>query len=74
MPEFSDVGNDPKDVPANELVKAFQGKDFPLRKNEMKEAARNNNAPDTIIQAIDLLPDREYNSPVDVEKEYGNIT
>jgi Protein of unknown function (DUF2795) len=52
---------------------------FPKRKNSLKEYARKNVSnvevedPDTILDLIDRLPDREYNNMADVEKSVSSV-
>ena len=61
------------------IAKVLSGIDFPKRKNSMKECAKNNISnvevedPDTILDVIDRLPDREYNNMADVEKSVSSI-
>jgi hypothetical protein len=61
-------------VSASSIAKVLSGVDFPKRKNSLREYAKNNVSnvdvedPDTILDVINRLPDREYNNMVDVMK------
>ena len=66
-------------VSAATIAKVLSGIDFPKRKSSLKEYARKNVSnvevedPDTILDVIDRLPDREYNNMADVEKSVSSI-
>ena len=66
-------------VSAAAIAKVLSGIDFPKRKSSLKEYAKKNISkvqvgdPDTILNVIDRLPDREYNNMADVEKSVSNV-
>lgn len=57
------------------MAKLLKGLDFPANKSKIVQHARQNRNdvadPDQVINALDNLPDREYNGPVDVEEQFG---
>lgn len=57
-----------------QIEKTLSGIDYPASKQELIEHAKNsgkNN--DDIIEILNQFSDREYNSPVDVNREIGKI-
>ncbi len=54
-----------------DMTSALQGVNFPASKNDLKMQARNNNAPDEIISAIEHLPDEQFGTMADVARLYG---
>jgi hypothetical protein len=58
-------------VSAKDLAKYIKGAEFPYTKDELIQLARSNGAPEEVINSIRHLEDRNYNSPVDVEKEFS---
>lgn len=56
--------------PAN-IMDHLKGIDFPARKNELVKHARETEGPGTdgVVNALEKLPDRRYNSPADVMHE-----
>jgi len=53
------------------LAKQFQGIDFPVNKQDLIEHAREKGAEENVMNMLEQLEDREYNSMKDVMKEYG---
>jgi hypothetical protein len=51
----------------------LRGIDFPARKDQMVQHARQNQAADDTNQAIQMLPDREYQSMADVMQGFGQM-
>jgi hypothetical protein len=60
-------------VSAVELHHYLQGMDYPSRKGDLIRKARENQAPRDVIDLINNLPDREFNSTVDVSRAVGEI-
>lgn len=60
-------------VSAVELQHYLQGMDYPSRKEDLIRKARENQAPRDVIDLINNLPDREFNSTVDVSRAVGEI-
>jgi hypothetical protein len=66
-------------ISAASIAKVLSGIDFPKRKNSIKEYAKKNVSnievedPNTILDVIDRLPDKEYNNMADVEKSVSSV-
>jgi hypothetical protein len=58
----------PKDV-----EKALKGIDYPAHKQDMLNVAESNNADEMVRRLIRSLPDRTYNTPIDVTKAIGDM-
>lgn len=51
----------------------LKGLDFPADKKALVTKARSNHAPDDVMKTIQKLPEKSYNSPVDISKEIGHM-
>jgi flagellar motility protein MotE (MotC chaperone) len=60
--------------PPIEAQKALKGMDYPARKQEILEKARDNNATKEVMDILEDLPDKEYENAADVSKEFGGET
>lgn len=60
-------------VSASELASYLKGISFPCGKQDIVDTARNNNAPDNVIEWLDRLPDKDYNNVTDIEREFGQL-
>lgn len=56
-----------------ELQQYLQGMDYPSRKEGLLKKARDNSAPDEVIDLINNLPDRDFRSAADVSRAVGDI-
>jgi hypothetical protein len=63
---------DNENVSAAELQECLKGVDYPADRNELIEAAKDNEAPQNVMVFLERIPDKEYETPVDVSKELGN--
>lgn len=54
-----------------DLTHALQGMSFPAGKNELKQHAQSNKAPDEVISAIEHLPKDKFDTIADVARAYG---
>ncbi|MGZ7134519.1 MAG: DUF2795 domain-containing protein, partial [Methanobacterium sp.] len=54
-----------------EMQKALKGMDYPASKQELMQQAKQNKASRDVINAIENLPEDKFNSPVDVQKAWG---
>jgi len=54
-----------------EVQKALKGMDYPAKKQDLIEKARENSAPQEVMQVLESLPDKEFENAVDVSKEFG---
>lgn len=42
---------------------------FPAKKNDLISQAKENSAPEAVMDILNQFSDKEYNSPVDISKE-----
>ena len=61
------------DVSPASLQKYLGGIDYPADKQKLMSTARDNNAPDTVMDVIQRLPDRQYNGPTEVSRAFGEM-
>lgn len=54
-----------------EIQEALKGTDYPADKNELMQQAKQNNAGKDVMNVIENLPEEKFNSPVDVQKAFG---
>jgi hypothetical protein len=54
-----------------EIEKALKGMSYPASKQDLVQKAEQNKANKNVIQAIENLPSDNFNSPVDVQKAWG---
>ncbi|MDR0471358.1 MAG: DUF2795 domain-containing protein [Nitrososphaerota archaeon] len=55
------------------LVKYLKGMHYPANKKNLIDSAQSKTAPQDVMNLIAKLPDKTYNSPIDVTKEIGKI-
>ncbi|NRQ40200.1 DUF2795 domain-containing protein [Nonomuraea sp. NN258] len=46
-----------------QLQKHLSGVNYPASRDDLVQAARDHNADDTIVQALESMPDRQYDGP-----------
>jgi hypothetical protein len=56
-----------------QIQKFLKGVDYPASKAELLEMAEQEGADENARQALEQLPDQEYQSPVDVSEALGKI-
>lgn len=54
-----------------EIEKALKGMSYPANKQDLIKQAKNNKAKQDVLQTIENLPSDNFNSPVDVQKAFG---
>jgi len=54
-----------------EVQKALKGMDYPAKKKDLIEKAKENSAPKEVMHVLESLPDKEFENAVDVSKEFG---
>lgn len=54
-----------------DMQKALKGIDYPADKQTLLDTARSNGASEEITNALDALPDQQYESPAAVSKAVG---
>ena len=52
-----------------EVQKALAGTDYPARKDTLVSRAKQNGASEDVLDALQKMPDREYDGPSGVQKE-----
>jgi hypothetical protein len=55
------------------VEKYLAGMHYPAEKKRLVDNAQNKSAPDDVMNVINKLPDKTYNSPIDITKEMGKI-
>ena len=64
---------DPDKASPAAVERYLKGIKFPANKEKLTQQAKSNNAPSDVLSVISRMEDKEYNSPVDVAKEVGNV-
>lgn len=54
-----------------DVTKHLKGVQFPAKKNDLIERARDNDADDNVIAAIEEMPEEEYQDMADVMRGFG---
>jgi hypothetical protein len=59
-----------------ELQKALKGMHYPAGRNQLKERAEKNKAPEKVMNFLEMIPDREYDTPADLQRQVskGGVT
>ncbi|WDF32195.1 DUF2795 domain-containing protein [Arthrobacter agilis] len=52
-----------------DIQKALGGMDYPASKEDLVRHAEGKSAEDSVLETLKNLPEREYDSPTDVNKE-----
>jgi hypothetical protein len=55
------------------VEKYLAGMHYPAEKQTLLSNAKNKEAPEDVMSLINKLPDKTYNSPIDITKEIGKI-
>lgn len=55
------------------VEKYLAGMHYPAEKQNLVNNAENNEAPEDVMNVINKLPEKTYNSPIDITKEIGKI-
>lgn len=56
-----------------EIQKHLKGMDYPASKQDLIEHAEGQGADDQIRSLLEQLPDQEYETPAEVNKEIGKL-
>lgn len=54
-----------------QVEKYLKGMEFPGHKDDLVQKARENRAPQQVIDIISRLPEKEYTKPTEITKEIG---
>lgn len=60
-------------VSAAQLQVYLKGINYPVGREEIIQTARRNDAPERVMNYLNQLPDRQYQYPTDVEREFGKM-
>jgi hypothetical protein len=58
---------------ASQLTMYLKNTDFPADKKKIVDMAKSNGAPENIIQMLNKLPDKQYSSSSDIEREFTKM-
>jgi hypothetical protein len=61
------------DTTPAEIQKYLKGVTYPMSKDDLIAAARNNGAPDEVIETLQKLPGDQFDGPPAVMKAYGEV-
>lgn len=54
-----------------QVQKYLGGIDYPASKDQILDTAKNSDADDAVLNALQNIPDKSYDSPTDVSAELG---
>ena len=63
-----------KKVSAAELQASLKGADYPADRGDLIECARSNEATEPVLNFLERIPDKKYNTPIDVSQELGEAS
>ncbi|HJV24689.1 MAG TPA: DUF2795 domain-containing protein [Aromatoleum sp.] len=67
-------GESERRIPNPVQIQKFPGGlDYPVEKEEILEKARSEGADDLVMEALESIPDRSYESPVSISHEVGKL-
>jgi hypothetical protein len=56
-----------------QVQKFLKGIDYPVSKQQIIQTAQREGADENVMQALQRLPEHEYNSPNDISEELGKL-
>ncbi|NJL36618.1 MAG: DUF2795 domain-containing protein [Leptolyngbyaceae cyanobacterium RM2_2_4] len=56
-----------------QLQKHLKGIDYPVNKENLIKHAKKHGADENVISVLDQLPDKEFETPADVNKAVGKV-
>jgi hypothetical protein len=62
-----------QELSASAFQKYLSGMDYPAGKQDLINHARKNNAPDAVIQVLEMFQDKSFQSAADVSQEFGRV-
>ncbi len=62
-----------QELSASAFQKYLSGMDYPAGKQDLISHARKNNAPDAVIQVLEMFQDKSFQSAADVSQEFGRV-
>jgi predicted transcriptional regulator len=65
------MSKDKIDINPIKLQKALKGANYPATKDSLLKKAHNNQAPKEVVNFLEHIPNREYDTPADVQRHVG---
>lgn len=65
--------HNPSKVSAAQIQVYLKGIYYPNNKQQLVQHARSRGAPDDVMSFMNQMPERRYNSPIDVNREFGKM-
>jgi len=56
-----------------QVEKSIKGTRFPAEKQDLIQRAKENNANQDVLDVLENMPDKQFNSPVDISKAMGRM-
>ncbi len=56
-----------------QVEKSIKGTHFPAQKEDLIQQAKENNANQDVLNVLERMPDKQFNSPVDISKAMGRM-
>jgi predicted transcriptional regulator len=56
-----------------QVEKSLKGTHFPAEKQDLIQKAKENNANKDVLEVLENMPDKQFNSPVDISKAMGRM-
>jgi hypothetical protein len=63
-------GEEPSPI---DVQRSLKGIDFPASKEDILAQAKKGGADDSVMEELEQIPDREYDSPTDISRELGKL-
>lgn len=62
----------PENISPIELQKALSGIDYPADRDDLVQRAKDNRAPDEVVNFLEQIPNRQYDGPSGVSQEISD--
>ena len=62
-----------QNMSASQVTKYLKNIDFPADKQTIVDSAKSNGAPETVIQMLNRLPDKQYMRSNEIEQEFSKM-
>ncbi len=56
-----------------QIRKFLKDVEYPVKKQDLIEQAKKNNASNEVLQDLNRIPDKEYTSAIDIDREFESI-
>lgn len=60
-------------ISTGEIQEYLGGLDYPVDKNKLVSYAREQGAPQEVVDILSKIPEKQYPTPIDVNKEIGKV-